>query len=905
MITPAVLGKIGVGPGDDEAAAWDQIRALAAGGGLPPLAAARLALAAVELIGSPHGPATVEVVAVSGGEDAHVQAVVHGGSGRSDGPAARLADSCRPHTTASGAVCQIAAVTAGQQATAQQGRPSWRDPLGQAAKRGSLTALLAAALIGLDDQAGRLAEYDTEVGELRAELDATNQGLLALHAELSGQRDQLAEAHAAAERAAKAKAAFLASMSHEIRSPLNAMIGFTSLLRETELTPEQAEYADTFAAVGSHLKDLVDGILDLSRVESGQLELEEVPFDLVACVEEAAGIVAPQAEDKHLALAALVAPGLPATVAGDPLRLRQILVNLLSNAVKFTDRGEVTIGVSALPGAAGECRLAFGVHDSGPGIPASALGKLFDPFTQADAGTARRFGGTGLGLTISKQLAECMGGQLAVESTPGHGATFTATIPLRQPVPELSGGAPDHPLSGVHVLLVHPKPTIAEAARQHLAAWGATITVATSAAGAAGRAAEWADAALAVIGTSQPAGLPAAISTLTAARNGRPLPVVALTPLTWRPAASPVPLTWTVTATPVRQARLREAVLGALGHAEPAGGTSRTGPAPGPAQGLRILVAEDDPANQRAISGLLRRLGHRADLAGDGEQAVAAISQGDYDLVLMDVNMPRLDGIAATRQVRAQRPGKHPPIVALTASATSGTRRACLRAGMTGFLTKPCQPADLAALVTSITRQESSAAAPPAGARPVAARPAPAGPVPAGPAPIRPAPGLQVPGVPAPGEPAPGEPAAGRRAGQPESRQAAATTVLYVDENPTLRGLAERILVKDPAISVLTAADADTGLDQAIAHQPDLILVDPQLSGTPGETLIARLQGDERTSGIPIVVVSGDTSPAAIKRVTSLGATGYLAKPFDAEDLRAIVATAAGRPAAAAPMIAG
>jgi signal transduction histidine kinase/DNA-binding response OmpR family regulator len=803
----------------------------------------------------------VEVVAVSGEDGAHVQAVVHGGSGRSDGPAARLADSCRPHTAASGAACQMAVVTAAHQATAS---PSWQDPLRRAATRGSLTALLTAALIALDDQATLSAEYQTEVSELRAELDATNQGLLALHAELSKQHEELEKAHADAEQASKAKAAFLASMSHEIRSPLNAMIGFTSLLRETTLTPEQAEYADTFAAVGSHLKDLVDGILDLSKVESGQLELEEVPFDLIACVEEAAGIVAPQAEDKHLTLAALTAPDIPAFVAGDPLRLRQILVNLLSNAVKFTDRGQVTIEVSTRPGAPeGECRLAFDVRDSGPGIPAGALEKLFDPFTQADAATARRFGGTGLGLAICKQLAECMGGQLTVESTPGHGATFTAAISLRQPAAAITSGPPGHPLAGVHVLLIHPHPAVAESARQHLATWGATVTIASSAASAARRSAEWADAALAVIGASEPAGLTAAMNTLAAARGGSPLPTVALIPLSWRPAASAGPAAsgghaaWTVTATPIRQARLREAVLGALGRPVMAHGTEQAGPAAGHGRALRILVAEDDPANQRVVTGLLHRLGHHTDLAGDGERAVTAVAHGDYDLVLMDVNMPRLDGIAATRRIRAQRPGNDPPIIALTASATPGTRRACLRAGMNGFLTKPYQPGELTEVITSVTQHQATAAGP-------AADPA------LGPAIVP-----------------------------------AARTVLYIDDNPTLRGLAERILGKDPAITVLTAADAQTGLQQAANCQPDLILLDLHLPGAQagaagtgggagGEALIGSLRRDERTSTIPVIVVSGDTSPATVNRLTGLGATGYLAKPFDAERLRAVVAAAAG-----------
>jgi signal transduction histidine kinase/CheY-like chemotaxis protein len=738
MITSAALGRITVGPGDDPAAVWEQVRALAAGGGLPPLAAARLALAAVELIGSPRGRVTVEVAAVSGGGGAQVQAVVLGGTDRGDGAAARLADICRPYTTASGAEGRMVVVTAGQQVTPPGAGLSWQEPLNQAAQRGGLTALLAAALIGLDDQARRLAEYHTEITQLRGELDATSQGLLALHAELSDQRDELERAHTVAERAGQAKAAFLASMSHEIRSPLNAMIGFTSLLRETALTPEQAEYADTFTAAGSHLKDLVNAILDLSKVESGQLELEDVPFDLVTCIEEAAGIVAPQAEDKRLALAALVGPDLPALVAGDPLRLRQILVNLLSNAVKFTDRGQVTVEVSAQPGAVDhERRLAFSVRDTGPGIPASALERLFDPFTQADASTARRFGGTGLGLAICRQLTERMGGRLAVASTPGHGATFTATIPLREPRPAISAG-PDQPLSGVHVLLVHPYPAVAEAARQHLTGWGAAVTVAASAGGAAQRAPEWADAALALVGSTRPAALPAAIRTLTAARGGRPLPVVALTPLIWRPAPPPIPLPWTVTTAPIRRARLREAVLGALGLPDPAHGAAPAGP-----------------------------------------------------------------------------------------------------------------------VATGAAEHSGPATAPHPGDRPV------------------------------------------RGAGQiPPAHR----TVLYIDDNPTLRGLAERILTKDPAITVLTAG-ADTGLEQAIMQRPDLILLDLQQPGARGETLIGNLRSDEGTSMVPIIVVSGDTSPATIKRLTSLGATAYLAKPFDAEHLRAVVAATASQRQPAEPAI--
>jgi signal transduction histidine kinase/CheY-like chemotaxis protein len=847
-MTGTLLGTVTVAAGAGAPAVWERVHTLAAAGGLPPLAAARLAQAAVELIGRPGTGAVVEVTAVSDNDGARVEAVVYGGSGRCDGPASRLADACRPCTTASGAAGHMAAVAVPRQPADHPAGPSWQLALGQAAERGGLAAVLSAALIALDDQAGLAVDYSNELSQLRAELEATSQGLMAMHAELSDQRDQLQKAHRAADQASHAKAAFLSSMSHEIRSPLNAMIGFTTLLRETALTPEQAEYADTLATAGSHLRDLVNGILDLSKVESGQLELEEVPFDLAGCAEDAAAIVAPQAEDKQLALATLFAPGVPSVVTGDPLRLRQILVNLLSNAVKFTERGEVTIEVAARPGnGQGECRLVFEVRDTGPGIPATVLGRLFEPFTQAEAATTRWFGGTGLGLAISKQLTERMGGMLTVASRPGEGATFTATIPLRQPVPDGQTEQPDEPLTGRHVLLVHPHPTIAEAARRHLAAWGAAVTIVSSAAEAASRSSEWADAALAVVGASQPGDLPGAIRTVTAAHSGRPLPIVALTPLTPGPGASLTAAAATVAAAPIRRARLHEAVLSALGRTGPASGARQPAPPARAARALRVLVADDDPANQRATALLLRMLGHHADVAGDGEEAAAVVTRGGYDLVLMDVNMPRLDGIAATRQIRAQHPGQHPPIVALTASATAGTRQACLQAGMNGFITKPIQLADLTDLITRLDGIAVSRGGFSPGPMPPSGTTQPAS--------------------------------------SPTAR-----TVLYIDDNPMLRSLVERILAQDPTVTVLTAADGQAGLELAATHRPDLILLDLNLAGTPGETLLKDLRAHQPTSTIPVVVVSGDTRPQTVKRLASLGATAHLPKPFNAEQLRATVA---------------
>jgi signal transduction histidine kinase len=567
------LGALTVGQDDDPQEIWQKIRALAAAGGLPPMAAVRLALAATDLVGRPHEHAVVEVAEVCDRDGTRVEAVVTGGSGRCDGMAARLANACHQTGTASGEPAMVAVIrpdTAGNDRAAEALLPDAL--LAEAGESGGLPELLAATLVALDEEAARAAGYRTELGGLRAELDATSQGLLALHAELTQREEQLDQARAAAELAAEAKAAFLARVSHEIRSPLHTIAGFTTLLKETELTGEQAEYTGTLAVAAGHLKDLVNGVLDLSRAESGQLELEEIPFDLTACVEEAAGLLAPQAEEKDVALAVLLAPDTPQTVAGDPLRLRQILVNLLSNAVKFTSHGHVTIEVAARPAAdEGDWRLVFDVRDTGPGIPADTLDRLFEPFIQADSSITRRFGGTGLGLAICRQLTDRMGGQITVESAPGQGAIFTAEVTLRQVPQADQGREPDRPLSGVHVLLVHPQHVVAEAARRHLAAWGAAATVVASCEAAAGRSAEWADAALAVVASGRdPADLPGAIQALTAARGGQPLPVVGLTPLTWhRPTSPPFPTAWTVRQTPIRGTYLREAVLGALGRQDP------------------------------------------------------------------------------------------------------------------------------------------------------------------------------------------------------------------------------------------------------------------------------------------------------------------------------------------------
>ena len=663
-----------------------------AAGGLAPLPAVRLALAAVELIGEGRG-ATVEVAALSG----RTELVVRGGASDPTAIPAGLVDDCRRRESAAGGIEHVLAVEAVEAGATRAGREPELAVLREAAVEGfDQRRLLAAALGAVERQATRLRAGETEAAALRTELDETSRGLLAVYAELSEQGEQLEHARAAAEQASHAKAAFLANMSHEIRSPLNAVIGFTGLLIESRLDPEQTEYTEMIRSAGDHLRGVIDDILDLSKIESGRLELEAIPFDLVACVEDGVAVVAARAEEKNLALGTLFAPDTPAAVVGDPVRVRQILVNLLSNAVKFTAGGEVVVEVSTEPAGEGRCRVAFHVSDTGIGIPADAIDRIFAPFTQADASTTRTFGGTGLGLAICRELAERMGGGIAVRSKLGAGSTFTCTVEAGLADPTRLDDARDKPLSGTRVLVVHEQPVVAEAIGRHLRTWGADLVTAAG----VGDVRDPSGIALAVLGVLDPArGRTDAERLATLLAPAAP-PIVVAAPLAVRPQLpeSTAPI-HAVVGTPIRRAKLREAVLGVLGHrAAPVDPATRA-PVPPPERPLRILLAEDNPVNQRVAALMLDRLGHHTDVVDDGEQAVEAILAGDYDLVLMDLHMPRLDGLAATRETRLRRPGDRPRIVAVTASATDDSRRACLGAGMDDFITKPVEAADLARVV--------------------------------------------------------------------------------------------------------------------------------------------------------------------------------------------------------------